>query len=130
MADKVTDSDIKKALECCKKACVNRCEGCPYRDRIMCALDLRKDAIDLINRQQAEIERLTNKCEDCAGCSEWKCDCSLIKSEAIKEFWSKLITKRIAVHSYNNTEDKPITKFVIEISEGDNLVKEMTEVNE
>lgn len=38
-----------------------------------------KDVI--INDLNAEVERLKPKCEDCAGCSEWKCDCSNIRKE-------------------------------------------------
>ena len=44
---------------------------------------------DFINLQKAEIERLTNKCEDCAGCNQWKCDCSNERAEAVKEFKEK-----------------------------------------
>lgn len=39
-----------------------------------------------IKRQSIEIERLTNKCDDCAGCTQWKCDCSNIKTQAYEEF--------------------------------------------
>lgn len=56
-----------------------------------------KNALDLINRQQAEIERLNGyintNCLDCAGCKQWKCDCSNIKAEATKEFTELLKTK-------------------------------------
>lgn len=54
----MTDNEIIKALKCCKRASVNRCDGCPYRPRIMCALDLRRDAIDLINRLTEQNEGL------------------------------------------------------------------------
>ena len=37
--------------------------------------------LDIINRQKAE-----TKCEDCAGCSQWKCDCANERIEAVKEF--------------------------------------------
>ena len=74
---------------------------------------VENDIADLINRQQAEIElyrkdqdklikertelkaeieRLTNnKCEDCAGCTQWLCDCSNERAQAIKEYTEKLI---------------------------------------
>lgn len=52
--------------------------------------DFMQDIIDsqakMIKRQSAEIERLTNKCDDCAGCTQWKCDCSNIKTQAYEEF--------------------------------------------
>lgn len=59
----MTDTEIKKALECCSKGFGN-CDGCPYDDDNADCVTLKgetlmmKDVIDLINRQQAEIERL------------------------------------------------------------------------
>ena len=43
-----------------------------------------------IKRQSTEIERLTNKCNDCAGCTQWKCDCSNIKIQAYEECIAQL----------------------------------------
>lgn len=58
------------------------------------SLTSERDALqEMVIEQKAEIERLTPKCEDCAGCSEWKCDCSNIKTEAIEEVISKLEKK-------------------------------------
>lgn len=83
----MNDNDIKKALECCKRACVNRCEGCSYRERLMCALDLRKDALDLINRQQAEIERYKGVIKLLEN------DVQTAKVEAVKAFVKKFEKK-------------------------------------
>ena len=55
----MTDNEIIKALECCGiKHC---CEECPYKG-VKCKLmnGVLSDALDLINRQQAEIERLNS----------------------------------------------------------------------
>ena len=30
------------------------------------------------------------KCEDCAGCTVWKCDCANIRSKAIDDFFEEL----------------------------------------
>lgn len=32
-----------------------------------------------------------NKCKDCAGCTQWKCDCSNIRNKTIDEFVDNLI---------------------------------------
>lgn len=54
----MTDNEIIKALECCSQE--DMCKQCPYR---MACLDdkyiniVSKDALDLINRQRAKIER-------------------------------------------------------------------------
>lgn len=33
------------------------------------------------------------KCEDCAGCTVWKCDCANIRQQAIDEFVKKICEK-------------------------------------
>lgn len=40
-----------------------------------------------------------NRCKDCAGCTQWKCDCSNVRREAINEFADKLKT------NYEDDED-------------------------
>ena len=65
---KPTDNEIKKALECCGKN-PPICNVCGYRgrcNRIDCYDYLKRDTLDLINRLQAENERLKNcvKSED------------------------------------------------------------------
>lgn len=60
----MTDAEIKKALECCATdTCFTN--SCPFEDESdgfdisKCTSSLSRIALDLINRQQAEIERLT-----------------------------------------------------------------------
>ena len=79
----MTDNEIKKALECCSepagKCC---CEVCPLHHREdSCTTALIKMAVELTNRQQAEIERLQKNLDD-------KCDKCIARdrAEAIKEF--------------------------------------------
>ena len=58
MPDKLTDSEIVKALECCvrfKQICP---ETCPMVNVRQCKVDLRKNTLALINRQKAENESL------------------------------------------------------------------------
>ena len=55
----MTDNDIIKALECC--SIKTDCTGCyfnTHESEDICAREIVKNAFDLINRQQAEIERL------------------------------------------------------------------------
>ena len=57
----MTDKEIIKALECCgDEEELHWCTECPYYDKEndFCQEDLHRDALDLISRQQAEIERL------------------------------------------------------------------------
>ena len=52
----MTDNDIIKALECCPKDIL--CEQCPLNGKSNCMNKLYEYALDIVNRQQAEIERL------------------------------------------------------------------------
>ena len=68
----MTDNEIVKALECCKNGTLNDCDGCPcFCDEDIntareCAENLMSNSLDLINRIQAENERLGNAYKQCA----------------------------------------------------------------
>ena len=62
----MTDAEIIKALECLMH---DNCEDCPYyrddcADRIKDPIELSKYALDLINRQQARIKELEERCNN------------------------------------------------------------------
>ena len=87
----MTDNEIIKALECCK---CDDCDNCP-NDFGNCYANLAGYALDLINRQKAEIERLEDKLEtvkriaiDTIPLVEE--DIATAKAEAIKEFAERL----------------------------------------
>ena len=102
----MTDNEIKKALGCCMHSkWSDKCSECFYAEcdsEKGCVKELLEDALDLINHQQAEIERLQKLLEG------WKTEaykvadekdklyCAAVervkatKAEAIKEFWSRL----------------------------------------
>ena len=123
---KMTDEEIIKALECCADEDMG-CEVCPYWAK---GCTVEKDTIDLINRQQAEIERLKEEnkfhrktiTENAQRALEVTIEeIEKAKSEAIKEFAERL---------------KTIFNFGVRVYEGkctvdgvvhniDNLVKEM-----
>ncbi len=84
----MTYKEIIFSLECCENG---KCSECSFAFKGGCILKLRTRALDLINHQQAEIERLEsiistdnqmikslNKCYE------------ISKSEAIKEFADRL----------------------------------------
>ena len=63
MSDKeFTDEEIITGLECCISTTTNEaCVGCPFNKQKLCDKDqwaLERYALDLINRQKSEIERL------------------------------------------------------------------------
>lgn len=89
MSDKkLTDSEIVKALEICQKPHDNNtCNNCKYKRNFGCRDALCNDILDLINRLQAENERLRTqlyleKYTDVAKKN--------IKAEAYKEFAGNL----------------------------------------
>lgn len=108
------------------------CSQCPYGNIVYksgsggCVNRCRKDALDLINRQKAEIERLTDLSDQLGNDIDIKLNyiydleekIETAKSEAIKEFAEQLI--RTA-----DGDDEYGTVFVFNIND---LVKEMTEV--
>ena len=114
------DDEIRKALECCKGG-IDNCKKCPY-GLVECLNDnyesvLMKDALNLINRQKAEIERLkcsVEKWEDTA--KELFNSRQTAKTEAIKEFAERLRKQA--------TVDDDSTWWIANI-DVDNLVKEM-----
>ncbi len=53
----MTDNDIIKVLERCKNPNLT-CQGCPFEGGNTCLYSLKASALDLIKRQQAEIEML------------------------------------------------------------------------
>ena len=120
----MTDNEIIKAMQCVIGNDVN-CSECTYQKVLpfpSCRRKCAKNALDLINRQKAENESLK---VDLAKCSirldNLYKTANEIKSEAIKDFAERL-------------KENPVQKFdwneYVEVEDIDNLVKEMTEVNE
>ena len=52
----MTDNDVIKALECFSDKCEDDCMNCPI-EGVRGESDIFKDALDLINRQKAEIKQ-------------------------------------------------------------------------
>lgn len=128
------DEQIIKALECCATDDGNDCFQCPYCNIFFesgnggCVNRCRKDALDLINRQTAENERLKERIsylEESIDCSrkEYNRLLQQTQSEAIKEFAERL--KRKIWYSDLCNLERTTTPEIIT-----NLVKEMTEVQE
>ncbi len=103
----MTDNEIIKALECCADEYIHSCDYCPFEKE--CSgdnLNLVKFALDLINRQKAEIEKLDaeNDClvkkldKQCDECVEF--NTSQARKKAIKEFAERLKKKMVFETSY------------------------------
>ena len=114
------DNEIIKAMQCVIGNDVN-CSECTYQKvlpfpscRMMCA----KNALDLINRQKAEIERLKKNID---GLNIFTTNhIKVIRLQAMKEFAKRLKDNYCFTDRWGK---------IIPISTVDNLVKEMTEEN-
>lgn len=133
MTDKkfIDDEKIIKALECCISSTADEaCVGCPFNKQKLCDKDqwaLERYALDLINRQNEEIEQWqeeanswqTRFCEEIDNREE-------IKAEAYKEFAEriKLSIKANIVETLCN-DIKGAYKAEYILDDIDNLLKEM-----
>lgn len=153
LANELSDSEIKKALECSVK---DKCPECPYFHSYPCdkCREMRKDALDLINRLEAknsnltsdltslqndltsakaEVERLkkeVKKCKEhykmaCSERNEFLESLETAKAEAYKEFAEGL--KDIGVFSICDAHGNWRTVVALENLKQkiDNLLKEL-----
>lgn len=134
----MTDNDIIKALELCftSKGTIETCCRCPcHKYGKLCKAERDKAALDLINRQRAEIERLTSGNEQ--NFDKWTIlekrteeryaelfeeAKEAVRAEAIKEFAERLKAGASRLQIGGKYDYKITT-----INGIDNLVKEMTE---
>jgi len=127
--DVLSEASVIKALGICTSEHLGCEDGCPYVEVPCLGGDaLLKDALALINCQKAEIEKLRELYIEAGAEIErlhkeglqlnktFMDFVNVEKYKAIKEFWEK--TK--------NTREYRTCPYVY-ISDGDNLVKEMTE---
>ena len=119
---------IIKALECCSSKI--GCKECPLQPKeslAICVTQISKYAFEEICRLTEENERLkgfaSSKCEECAGCTQWNCDCANIEAQAKADTVRKMkeiIYERldISVEGYSSEEIKSdVRDMVYQIAE-------------
>lgn len=118
-----TDEEIMKGLDFCCNA--RNCLNCPYlKVGNFCIRIMQSDALSLIKKQQAEINRLKKYDEE----RDIRLHARLIataKAEAIKEFADRLKGMKYESIEWAHGEHP----YVVEESDIDNLVKEMVGKN-
>lgn len=84
----MTDDEIIKSFLCCDNGF---CGDCSYQSEIMCATELKREVLDLLERQKKEINRLTKRNFDLSEKGE-KVAISLktVKRDVLKEFIARL----------------------------------------
>lgn len=92
----MNDNEIIKALECCGREKDNNCDNCPLTELQLseCTAKVATDALNLINRQKVEIERLNETLDIYAV--EFDSKFESVKSEAIKEFEEEIEKRCVA----------------------------------
>lgn len=95
----MTDKQIMQALNCCTSKSIS-CQKCPLLSKSRCERELIQYSFDLINRQQAEIEK--------------------VRAEAIKEFAERLGNYK----EYRYNENCDFVPYV-RLSEIEKVAKEM-----
>ena len=127
----MTDNEIIKAMQCVIGNDV-KCSECTYQKVLpfpSCRRKCAKNALDLINRQKEEIERLKQENEFCHKTITENAQRALevaveeietAKSEAIKEFAERL------------KEKFGIADCIVTVNNNDidDIIEEMTEVSE
>ena len=146
----MTDDEIIKALECCDFTDIKACEECPLYHTFDCSFVIIDKTLDLVNRQNTEIERLKQEnkeyCEDnrIIAYQRNQRDKEIralhnqlnglnfmdkqIKSESVKKFAEKLKDSADKTRIKNMETEKVV--FYMDEFKLDNLVKEMAEVQE
>lgn len=137
----MTDEQIIKAMQCVIGNGVD-CTECEYQEVLpfpSCMRMCAKNALNLINRQKAEIERLKDENKSIRYCYEQaksyndtlaeSCEKNCkhfnmtTRAEAIKKFAERLKEKKYKSCEWSHGEHP----YVVEECDIDNLVKEMTE---
>lgn len=119
---KLTDKEIIEGLERCISTTTDAaCEGCPFNKQNLCDIDkwaLEKYALNLINRQKTEIERLNKKVGELSDVlsDTIRIRYAEAKSEAYKEFAEKLKEEALPKCDWDDCVD---------VEDIDKLLKEM-----
>ena len=92
---KITDREIIKALECCLDISPSTCKNCPLfnvtNSTMVCSKIATKFALDLINRQKAEIDQWKEEANKHQNLwCEAVVDIETAKAEAFKECIEKI----------------------------------------
>lgn len=132
------DEQIIKALEYCSTDVrENTCPKCAFYKKHRCSTLMLNAVSDLINRKNAKIEELKTEIERMENqntlllkkkCKDINTTRKIIKSEAIKEFAERVETLVLPLLLPATLEERDMVYRCLTII--DNLVKEMTEVQE
>lgn len=114
---------IKKALKCCCNGDFGTaCENCPYLNYPRCNDVLCEDALNLINEQEKEIERLRDENCELTKKLEARLTCDFVKT-AQKQAQIDVLNE-LKTHSYYDDDYMDSYVFVSDIDELINEVQD------
>lgn len=127
----MTDNDIIKALECCLEGKSESCLKCVFRltPYPACKTLVEKHALDLINRQKAEIEHTNQLLEAAAAgqetlqkhmkslIAEIFAEIEKIINEPFAVGFDLLLPLKKALDNYNNGIRKDLLYYIAELKE-------------
>lgn len=113
----MTEAEIMKALECCAEQ--RPCQECPLcnytQDAEKCKNKVFVECLDLLNRKNAEIERVTKERDNITKTYTEVVDAwQITRAEAIKEFAERVKGKQYLDGVY-----------VVDVKDIDQIAKEM-----
>lgn len=129
----MNDADIIKALECCgvKESCTE-CYFNTHKAEDICARIVVQKALDLINRQKAEIERFSRAIHNMSITTEVQMraerEFQWLQINRVKQARAEAITEfedRLKVHAYYI--NFPMVHRVIDEDDIDQIAKEVKE---
>lgn len=97
MPNKLTDAEVKKALERCSSNDEQQCWYCPYIHNPNGCLMLPQDALDLINRQEQENENLKAEVERLKGCVKTEDEVKEIAKRAMEPLVIEITREQIDI---------------------------------
>lgn len=114
----MTDEEIIKALKCCSR---RNCSDCPMRKCMdgSCVNDLSRDALHLINDQQAEIKSIKTKRELVFKFSEEQLDDILKRALKSVEFDIDKIRRKAykqLISKIKSTSSKDLLKIITDLT--------------
>ena len=124
----MTENEIMEMLEICSSE-KRGCKECPvdHLGYCECMTPMSINCLDLINRQKAEIERLTLEYAGFKAGVKHFADIgkmySEVRAEAIKEFAERLKERKYQSSDWSHGEHP----YVVEESDIDEILEEMTE---
>ena len=122
---KYTNEEIEKALSLCSRTMeVVYCDQCPLYGEYECIREIKVSALDLINRQKSEIERLNEKVEELSNVlsDTIRIRYAEAKAEVCKEFAEKLKQHKRKMKGFDLNEE--FWDYAILVETIDNLLKE------